>query len=265
MNEYALVLPIALPAVAGIIALILPGRRARWITSLVAIAASTLQLALVVLLFPSDMSLTIPWLGYGIELSLKLTRMSAFILLAIAGFSFLVSLYAASSMAKAPSTRTFHAWMLLTVAMASGAVLANNLVLFLVFWEGLLLTLFGMIATGDRRPYGTAIKAFIIVGVTDLCMMLGVMLTGRLAGTLDMSAIKLPVDGLGGVAFLLLGIGAMGKAGAMPFHSWIPDAAIDAPLPFMAILPASIEKLLGIYFLARISLDLFALTPGSWV
>ena len=152
--------------------------------------------------------------------------------------------------------------MLLTVAMASGAVLADNLVLLLVFWEGLLLTLFGMIATGDRRPYGTAIKAFIIVGVTDLCMMLGVMLTGRLAGTLDMSAIKLPVDGLGGVAFLLLGIGAMGKAGAMPFHSWIPDAALDAPLPFMAILPASIEKLLGIYFLARISLDLFTLTPG---
>jgi formate hydrogenlyase subunit 3/multisubunit Na+/H+ antiporter MnhD subunit len=59
--------------------------------------------------------------------------------------------------------------------------------------------------------------------------------------------------------------GAMGKAGAMPFHSWIPDAAIDAPLPFMAILPASIEKLLGIYFLARISLDMYALVPGSWV
>jgi formate hydrogenlyase subunit 3/multisubunit Na+/H+ antiporter MnhD subunit len=265
MNEYALALPIALPAAAGVLALVLPGRRTRWVTSLVAIAASTLQLALVILLFPSDLSLTVPWLGYGIELSLKLTRMSAFILLAISGFSFLVSLYAASSMARGSSTRTFHAWMLITVAMASGAVLANNLVLFIVFWEGLLLTLFGMIVTGDRRPYGTAIKAFIIVGVTDLCMMLGVMLTGRLAGTLDMSAIKLSVDGLGGVAFLLLGIGAMGKAGAMPFHSWIPDAALDAPLPFMAILPASIEKLLGIYFLARISLDLFTLTPGSWV
>jgi len=51
----------------------------------------------------------------------------------------------------------------------------------------------------------------------------------------------------------------------MPFHSWIPDAAIDAPLPFMALLPASMEKLLGIYFLARISLDLFVLKPESWV
>jgi NADH-quinone oxidoreductase subunit L len=55
----------------------------------------------------------------------------------------------------------------------------------------------------------------------------------------------------------------MGKAGSMPFHTWIPDAAEDAPLPFMAFLPSALEKLLGIYLLARISLDLFELTPGS--
>ncbi|MCK7471575.1 MAG: hypothetical protein MZU95_12985 [Desulfomicrobium escambiense] len=47
-------------------------------------------------------------------------------------------------------------------------------------------------------------------------------------------------------------IGAIGKAGAMPFHTWIPDAAVDAPVTFMAFLPAAFEKLLGIYLLARI-------------
>ncbi|MDD5681308.1 MAG: proton-conducting transporter membrane subunit, partial [Candidatus Omnitrophica bacterium] len=45
---------------------------------------------------------------------------------------------------------------------------------------------------------------------------------------------------------------------------WIPDAANDAPLPFMAFFPAALEKLLGIYFLARISLDMFKLEPNSW-
>ncbi|MFA5116046.1 MAG: proton-conducting transporter membrane subunit, partial [Candidatus Omnitrophota bacterium] len=50
-----------------------------------------------------------------------------------------------------------------------------------------------------------------------------------------------------------------------PFHSWIPDAATDAPLPFMAFFPAAMEKLLGIYFLTRISLDMFRLTTGSWI
>ena len=264
VNDMMLILPIVIPAAAGVIALLVPGK-VRWIASLVAVAASAAQVAVAIVLFPADSAFSVSWLGYGIDFSLRLTRMSAFIVLAIAGFSFLVSLYAASSMAKAPSTRPFFAWMLLTVGMASGAALADNLVLLLVFWEGLLLTLFGMISTGANRPFETAIKAVIIVGVTDLCMMLGVMLTGRLAGTLTMSAIRLPVDGIGGVAFILLMVGALGKAGAMPFHSWIPDAALDAPLPFMAILPASIEKLLGIYFLARLSLDLFTLVPGSWV
>jgi len=60
-------------------------------------------------------------------------------------------------------------------------------------------------------------------------------------------------------------IGAISKGGSMPFHSWIPDAAVDAPAPFMAFLPASIEKLLGIYLLSRIALDWFELTPQSWL
>jgi len=264
VNEFMLVLPILVPAAAGIVALLIPGK-ARLAASLVAVAGSALQLAAAILLFPSDASLSLPWLGYGIEVSLRLTRMSAFIVLAIAGFSFLVSLYAAASMSRAPSTRPFWAWLLLTAGMAAGAALADNLVLMIFFWEGLLLTMFGMISAGVRRPYATAMKSVVIVGVSDLCLMLGVIMAGRMAGTLQMSAIRLSVDGIGGVAFILMMIGALGKAGAMPFHSWIPDAALDAPLPFMAILPASIEKLLGIYLLARISLDLFVLTPGSWV
>ena len=152
MNTSLLILPIAAPAVLGILCLLMPGRRAQWLPSLIAVIASALQLALAILLFSTDLSLTIPWLGYGIELSLKLTRMSAFILLAIAGFSLLVSLYASSSLSGTRSQRQFFAWMLLTVAMASGAVLADNLVLFLVFWESLLLTLFGMIARAAAVP-----------------------------------------------------------------------------------------------------------------
>jgi NADH-quinone oxidoreductase subunit L len=50
----------------------------------------------------------------------------------------------------------------------------------------------------------------------------------------------------------------------MPFHTWIPDAAIDAPLPFMAIVPGAIEKLVGIYFLARLTMDIFRMDAHSW-
>ena len=149
--------------------------------------------------------------------------------------------------------------------MVNGAVLADNLVLMLFFWEGLLGTLFGLIAIGGKESFKTATKAFIIVGISDLCFMVGIGLTGYLAKTLTISQINVPVGTLGSIAFVFMMIGAISKAGSMPFHSWIPDAAIDAPLPFMALMPASLEKLVGIYMLARISLDMFKLSPASWL
>ena len=60
------------------------------------------------------------------------------------------------------------------------------------------------------------------------------------------------MNAAGSAAFVLLVAGAFGKAGAMPFHTWIPDAADDAPMPFMALLPGALEKLLGVYLLARV-------------
>ena len=149
--------------------------------------------------------------------------------------------------------------------MTNGAVIADNLVMMLFFWEGLMITLFAMILIGNSGAFRTAVKALVIVGVSDLCLMVGIGLTGRISGTLTMSGISLDLRSVGGLAFVFLMIGAISKAGSMPFHSWIPDAAVDADLPFMALFPAALEKLLGIYFLTRISLEMFNLTPGSWV
>jgi len=51
----------------------------------------------------------------------------------------------------------------------------------------------------------------------------------------------------------------------MPFHTWIPDAALNAQLPFMAYIPAAIDKLLGIYLLFRLSVDLFPISQSLGV
>jgi NADH-quinone oxidoreductase subunit L len=184
-------------------------------------------------------------------------------MLAAAGFTFLIVLYSTIFMSGRKWANQFFAYMLISEAMVNGAVLADNLIVMLFFWEGLLGTLFGMIVIGHDKAYKTAIKAFVIAGVTDLCMMLGIALTYHLSGTLAISKISVPLTLGGSLAFVLIMIGAISKAGSMPFHTWIPDAAIDAPLPFMAFLPASLEKLLGIYLLARISLDMFQLSAGS--
>jgi formate hydrogenlyase subunit 3/multisubunit Na+/H+ antiporter MnhD subunit len=263
MTIPSLFLPILVPLIAGI--LVFCVSRIRGAKETVALVAALANLFIAVSLFKTQLSFVHPWAGFGIEFSLRLYHFSAFLLSAAAGFGFLVTLYSLVFMQGRKNTPQFYAFLLISLAFVNGALLANNLLVLLFFWEGLLLTLFGMIAIGHKAAFKTATKAFIIVGISDLCMMVGMALTGHLAGTLTISDIHVSLGGLGSVAFVLLMIGAISKAGAMPFHSWIPDAAIDAPLPFMSILPASLEKILGIYFLARISLDMFQLTAGSWV
>jgi formate hydrogenlyase subunit 3/multisubunit Na+/H+ antiporter MnhD subunit len=269
VNDYTLLLPILVPVVAGVITLLLRQRGEHWKLSprnLVALAATAFTLIFAAVVYNHDKTLALPWAGFGMEFLLRLYHFSSFILLAAAAFSLLIVPYNWSFLRGSKHPNQFYAYLLITLGFLNGAVLADNLVLLLFFWEGLLGTTFGMIALGGgRKAFQAATKALIISGVTDLCLMIGIGLTGYLAGTTTLSQIHLPLTPLASLAFVFMMIGAVAKAGSMPFHSWIPDAAVSAPLPFMAFLPAALEKLLGIYFLARISLDLFQLSAGSWL
>jgi len=86
----------------------------------------------------------------------------------------------------------------------------------------------------------------------------------KLTGTWNMSELNLATSSSLEIwAFLTLMIGSFTKAGAFPFHTWIPDFTQHAPASSTAYLPASLDKLLGIYFLARICVDLFRV--NSWL
>ncbi len=178
---------ILLPAVAGLLVLPLrsPGGRVKEVIALLVTLANLVLAAWAFsrsgeLGAAGPMTLAI-WPGGGLEFTLRCYQFSSFILLAAAGFSFLVTLYSLSFMKDKPYANQFYAYLLISAAMVNGAVLADNLVVLLFFWEGLLATMFGMIAIGRPGAFRTAIKAVVIVGVTDLCMMLGIILTGYLA------------------------------------------------------------------------------------
>ncbi len=264
--EFHLLLTILLAPVVGLLVLAVPGTMRPVRETLAVIGAAT-NLVLVALTFGQELALEIPWLGTNFALSLRVYHTASFVTTAAAGFGLLVTLFSIPFMRERGGHAQHYFYMLLSLGLVNGAVFSNSLLGLLFFWEGLMGTTYGMIAIGSKPgSFKTAAKALIISGVTDLCMMLGVALVFMQARTLTMTSLKLPLDNTTyAVAFVLLMIGAISKGGSMPFHSWIPDAAVDAPAPFMAFLPASIEKLLGIYFLARISLDLFVLTPESWV
>ncbi|MEW6686209.1 MAG: proton-conducting transporter membrane subunit [Candidatus Edwardsbacteria bacterium] len=263
MNPNILLIPILLPAVIGGICLLIPSK-IKWPKEWLAILTSLILLVLAGKLFAlKELRLLIPWTSFGIDFDLRLYYFSKFILLAAAGFVVLLSIYSVSKMSNWRRLPEYYSYFLLTAAFTNGAILANNFVVLLFFWEALLITLYGLITIGGSESWRTALKSFVIVGVSDFLMILGIIILWNITGTLTMSEIHIPTTGLAAVAFVLMAIGALAKAGAMPFHQWIPDAAIDAPVTVMAYLPASLEKLLGIYLLARISLDFFIIKTND--
>jgi formate hydrogenlyase subunit 3/multisubunit Na+/H+ antiporter MnhD subunit len=120
---------------------------------------------------------------------------------------------------------------------------------------------------GSENSSAIAKKTFIIVGGSDALMLLGIGIIYHISsGALFMDKIKLGLDnGLAVTAYLCIAIACFAKAGAMPFHSWVPDCAKEAPVPVAAFLPASLDKLLGIYLLARVSFDLFLMNQAMTI
>ena len=184
----------------------------------------------------------------------------------IAFFAVLTLLYSWGYMPRTTGRLRYNFYILLTFATALGAVLTSNLIVLLVCWglTGVFLYLLIGYGTKARTP-ATAQKALIIIGGTDAFMMLGIVFMGHLGGSFDIQHIRLTLDHPPAVyAFFCLLIGVLAKVGAIPLHTWIVDTAEDAPTPVTAFLPASVDKLLGIYLLARMVLDLFVMTPAIY-
>lgn len=189
----------------------------------------------------------------------RFDNLSNFVGIFVVLFSFLIILYSFGFMHKIKGLFSYYLYIILTLVASLGAVFSNNLILFIVFWgfSGLLLYLLIDFGNKEHTTY-TAKKALIIIGGSDALMLLGLAIIWHLTGSLQMDKISISLNTKPALwAYLCLAAGAFAKAGAMPLHTWIPDTAEDAPTPVTAYLPASLDKLLGIYLLARISLDMF--------
>ncbi|PIU18833.1 MAG: proton-conducting membrane transporter, partial [Elusimicrobia bacterium CG08_land_8_20_14_0_20_59_10] len=265
-----LLIPILLPLASALVLLVPAGRTRYFKEALSTLASAVTLLVAAAIFITRPEALSLPWLNEAVLFTLKADGLSAFVLLAVALASTAVSLYSFSypklSVGSGEnSPKWFFFNLLMTQAFAAGAVLADNMVAMLFFWEGLLVFLYTFIALSQNTHAArrTAMKAFLINAATDLCLLTGITITGYIAGTMSMAEIstnKLTLDyGWAVFAYVLLMIGAVSKAGALPFHTWIPDAATDSNAPFMAYVPAALDKLLGIYFLTRASIYLFEL------
>ena len=94
--------------------------------------------------------------------------------------------------------------------------------------------------------------------------LLGIAMAWVLSGTFLVSDMSIgTTSAVPIIAFLLLMLAAITKAGALPLHTWLPTSGQDAPASVMAILPAAIDKLLGIYLLVIIVREIFIMQSAA--
>ena len=184
-------------------------------------------------------------------------------LLGISFFSLIITLYSYKNISD--FANRFYGCLLITLGSGIGVVISNHLILMAVFWGMLAITLYLMVNLAGPDSAYPAKKTFIIVGGSDSFLILGIAMLYVLTGSFNITDINVQIDRwLSACAFLSLIIASFAKAGAMPLHTWIPEISESTPASVMAFLPASIDKLLGIYLLARICLNLFSYHESMW-
>jgi formate hydrogenlyase subunit 3/multisubunit Na+/H+ antiporter MnhD subunit len=248
-----MVLVIALPLAVAVVSLVLPSL----LRKILVLAGLVVGLVLVKGLFdasPPEVSL----LGAVV---LSPDKISLLALAFIHILSLIIFVFCLKGL-DAATERPFLVLYPLTVAVANGAVLCPNALGFLVFWglSGLTLYGFALLGRGERAA-STAKKTFILVGGSDAFLILGLALAGPSWGwSLAGGPVSLGQPA-GAIAFVCLIIAAFAKAGGFPLHTWVPDFSRDAPVESAAFLPASLDKLLGIYLLTRMMAGAFDVGP----
>lgn len=196
----------------------------------------------------------------------KVDALNSFLVLAIGFFTALNIIYSFRFMKGRKGLLQYYTCILLTAGASAGVVLANNLIMLAVLWGFLGLTLYLLINFAGEEAVAAAKKTFIILGGTDALMLLGIAIIYHQSGTFTMDNMRISLSGvnasMGLAAYLCIVIACFAKAGAMPFHTWIPDCSEKAPVPVAAYVVASLDKLLGIYLLTRVSLDIFMIGKG---
>lgn len=183
--------------------------------------------------------------------------------------AFIIHLYSFEYMSEEDGYSRFFAYMNLFVASMLVLVLADNLLLLYLGWEGVGLCSYLLIGFwyGDRVNGVAAQKAFIVTRIGDTSLAVGLFFIFWKAGTLNiaqaMGRLTAPGPGVGTVAaiaaLLVLG-GALAKSAQLPLQTWLPDA-MAGPTPVSALIHAATMVAAGVYLIARLHL-LFLAAPA---
>jgi NADH-quinone oxidoreductase subunit L len=284
MNELLWLIP-AFPLAGAIILIVTGGNLSRTAAAIVgagsvglaAIAVIVIDLSFISSGQPAYHQVLWTWMnvdGFAPAIALYLDALSVIFIFVITFVGFLIHIYSIGFMADDEGFARFFAFLNLFVCSMLILVLADNLVLMYLGWEGVGLCsylLIGFWYQEEKNGYA-ARKAFIITRVGDTAMGIGLFMLFSTLGTLNIQDILTQAPGTWNVgsqtavavAFLLLG-GAVGKSAQLPLQTWLPDA-MAGPSPVSALIHADKMVTAGVYLIARMHV-IFELAPIAqlWV
>lgn len=270
MNSALILVAAVLPALAaGILAIFGNSLRYKQIVALANIAAfaSFAIFLSFAFLLPdiSDFHFLHAGLGAWLDtpdiqsaLVLELSPVSLLFSLLVSGFGFAIIFYSIGYMNQEEGPARYFAAFSLFLSAMLVLVLAENLFLLFLGWEGVGLCSYFLIGHYWKRPEApiAAYRAFFFNRIGDVLFLLGAFFVFKEMGNASLSKLsvmEIPPDSranLAIAAILLLG-GAFGKSAQIPLHVWLPDA-MAGPTPVSALIHAATMVTAGVYMLARL-------------
>jgi NADH-quinone oxidoreductase subunit L len=211
------------------------------------------------------------WINAGdlnVDISFTLDSLSLVFCFVITFVGFLIHLYSLAFMEKDEGFTRFFAYMNLFVGSMLVLVLADNILLMYLGWEGVGLCSYLLIGFWYKEPQNgyAARKAFIITRIGDTAMIIGIFILFLSFGTVNISELMIQASAnwvtgssIAVITAALLLCGALGKSAQLPLQTWLPDA-MAGPSPVSALIHAATMVTAGVYLIARTNV-LFSLAP----
>jgi NADH-quinone oxidoreductase subunit L len=238
--------------------------------------------------------MSLPGLANGpslnIDIGMIFDPLSKCMLLMVTGIGLLIHIYSYGYMAHDPGKGRFFGGLSIFMFSMTGIVLADNLIMLFLFWEGVGLSSYLLIGFWYEKESAAqaANKAFVCNRLADFGFMVGILTLWLIVGTVSvrpqvvadsyrhsalpqvgsiltadeisanhLSAIPIRQGGLRPTRVLLtimvvgLFCGCVGKSAMFPLHVWLPDA-MEGPTPVSALIHAATMVAAGVYMLCRV-------------
>ncbi|PSQ75344.1 MAG: NADH-quinone oxidoreductase subunit L [Bacteroidetes bacterium QH_6_63_17] len=201
------------------------------------------------------------WMAAGdldLSFAYRVDQLSLIMTLVVTGVGGVIHLYSVGYMHGDPGYWRFFAYLNLFIFAMLNLVLANNLPVLFLGWEGVGLCSYLLIGFWytDLGNSAAANKAFIVNRIGDLAFLVAMFLVFRELGSLSFDVLLTEGPGLPEATLnwivLLFFIGATGKSAQIPLFVWLPDA-MAGPTPVSALIHAATMVTSGLYLLARLS------------